>query len=528
MGMNCGSMFCDGGARLSARGYSLKSSCICCELRSSTLHLSRFAVAVLAALVLGTGSSVQAQYNLPANPTPQAPATRNQAPAKTVIQETQQQYLARARSAIEAAKPDYPAQQLQIQLTTPEQAQAIIWENSAKSAADDASDRVKALAKAYTNERGEKKKAFRDMGNGMLADKKQPLYLPSGQENPNNCPGEERPPISRIPGSTARRQVEGDYLVLEYNADPDSLQTRWYDYRQWYFKHNDPQWNNLDVAQRNGSFLPVVYAKEKILVHVCGLRFTDILTVTNNSTALPEGGADIRGGAVVTAVPTLAPALDSLQAIGATGEAATIGGLGFGATPALASAAVTGITNGTLQHTSSGLTYTDAAISASPQELALLMYALVKNSIQLTASINGDFRLTVDPAHADRFESYPPNQLNHVAVEAEQRFEEVTADSADSFRKNDAAEFDQDLTNVENLSSELTGFFSVLTSQGYGTRAVTLWNNYAILSGPLEMMAKSNRTNKTNCIPKSEVDATQKAAEKKLNAVPAGSTDREP
>jgi hypothetical protein len=360
------------------------------------------------------------------------------------------------------------------------------------------------------------------------------LKKPFLQKTDDDCPSGQFPPIERQAGNLFRPTVHEDFLVLEYNAR--TLNTRWYDYSKW-------PTGQPNAIQRNGTFLPVVWTKEKILVHVCGLHFTDIVSVSNASTGLPEGGADIRGGATTTAIPTLAPALDSIQAIGATGQAATIGGLGFGATPALTSAAATGFTNGTLQRGPNGLTYTDSVVSVSPAELALQMYAVIRNGMDLSASIHRDFVLTANPwvYPVPDFQLEPPTSFNHIVLEARQRYDEVSADSnQNGANYANPAAFDQDMTNVQNLSTEMTNFFGALSSQGYGARAVTLWNNYAILRAPLNMMQDHIRKN--NCVLSTEAQATQAAADlaaetavqaviaeaaalKKLKAAPAGSPD---
>ena len=104
----------------------------------------------------------------------------------------------------------------------------------------------------------------------------------------------EHSSLSIVGSGNSRPSVEGDYLVIEYNAR--SLQTFWYDY------HHP---NRTPMAiDRNGSFIPVVYTKEKVAVHVCNLHFGDLLTVTTSPLGTPEGGADIRG-TTPAAIPAL-------------------------------------------------------------------------------------------------------------------------------------------------------------------------------------------------------------------------------
>jgi hypothetical protein len=335
------------------------------------------------------------------------------------------------------------------------------------------------------------------------------------------------PPIQRQGGSGFwRPPITDDFLVLEYNAG--ALETRWYDYRHPSWNHTGSLLTSPQKIYRNGEFLPIVYAKEKILIHVCGLHFTDIVTIATNSTGLPEGGLDIRGANPTTTVPTLTPALDSIQAIGATGQAATIGGLGFSATTPITTNLATGISNGTVMRSATGVTYTDANISASPQELALMMYAVRKNAIELSHTIKGEdlalhikFRSLNPPDLTDRFLLQRPTSIDRIALEAVERYNQAYADDHNPDKKLDPAAFDRDLTNVQNLSTELTNFFGALSTQGYGSRAVALWNNYAILRAPLNMMEDHLR--KKNCIQSTEAQATQAAADQAAEAYSAAS-----
>ena len=86
----------------------------------------------------------------------------------------------------------------------------------------------------------------------------------------------------------------------------------WFDY-----KH---QGNPAGIEVLNGSLLPVVYSREKVLVHVDCLHPTDTVSITTNDIALPEQGADIRGATASTAT-ALAPTLDILGSASAAGTA---------------------------------------------------------------------------------------------------------------------------------------------------------------------------------------------------------------
>jgi hypothetical protein len=68
---------------------------------------------------------------------------------------------------------------------------------------------------------------------------------------------------------TGRPLVEGDYVVIEYDAsqdknDPNSNITSWTDYNRIFDFHG--QNNRMHIIGPNGSFLPVIYAKEEIAV----------------------------------------------------------------------------------------------------------------------------------------------------------------------------------------------------------------------------------------------------------------------
>jgi hypothetical protein len=342
------------------------------------------------------------------------------------------------------------------------------------------------------------------------------IYMPTQSDCPvfDDDAMSQRPPIQRETGTRFwRPSITDDFIVLEYNAD--SLQTRWYDYRHSSWGGSSSDLEHPHGILRNGTFLPIVYAKEKMLVHVCGLHFTDIVTVSTNPIGLPEAGLDIRGATPTTSVPTLGPALDSIQAIGATGQAATIGGLGFGTTPAITSTVATGVTPGTVQRGPNGLTYNDASISASPEQLALMMFGLKKNALDLSSNLErGDYLLNVlvSPSDfSDDFLSQPATSINRIALEATERYNQTHRDRFDPVDKYNPAAFDWNITNVQNLSVELTNFFGALSAQGYGARAVALWTNYGVLRAPVDMM--EGRLRHRNCIPPTEAPAAQVAAD---------------
>lgn len=194
---------------------------------------------------------------------------------------------------------------------------------------------------------------------------------------------------------TKRPPVAGDYVVIEYNAsqdptDPTHNLTSWTDYDQTFGQ----------IIRPNGSFLPVVYAKEKIAVRVCGLKFTDVLTVTTAPNGVPEGGADIRGASPITPVASLTSTLDTLQSGEPTGGTTTLPGLGLNAPAALPSLAIPGITPGALgpedQTPGKFPSYTPATLTASGKQVALLLYGVLKNTKEISTLIDRTFGLPYD------------------------------------------------------------------------------------------------------------------------------------
>ena len=191
-----------------------------------------------------------------------------------------------------------------------------------------------------------------------------------------------------------RPRVTGDYIVIEYDAgqslnDPYRGETSWSDYHRAF----DPRGHNntSNLIGLNGSFLPVIYNKEKIAVRVCGLHFTDVLTVTTSPNGVPESGADIRGATQVTPAASLSSTLDMLQSGSATGGTTTQPGLGLNATTAVQSLTLSGITPGTLgpedQTPGKYPSYTPATVTASGKQVALLLYAMAANAKEVTRLI---------------------------------------------------------------------------------------------------------------------------------------------
>jgi hypothetical protein len=173
-----------------------------------------------------------------------------------------------------------------------------------------------------------------------------------------------------------RPQAGSDYLKLEY--DVSSHQMRWFDY-----KH---QGNPAGIEVLNGSVLPVVYSREKVLVHVNCLHPTDTVSITTNDVALPEQGADIRGVTPASSTATaLAPTLDSLGSASAAGTALGTPGFGFGPPPTLASGTTSLFTPGSSKD---GNTYVDAVVTIAPEDLAIEAHALLNDVTDAINSYN--------------------------------------------------------------------------------------------------------------------------------------------
>jgi hypothetical protein len=295
---------------------------------------------------------------------------------------------------------------------------------------------------------------------------------------------------------TGRTRVSDDYFVIEYNAA--SHQTWWRDYPHVYDPLNRDY--NTHEIPRNGSFLPVVYTREKIAVHVCNLRFNDQLTVTTSPIAVPEGGADIRGATVTTALPSLSSTLDALQNGTVTGTAVPESGLGFTASGTVALSAVPGITPGLSTNASGSPAYTDAVITVSGRQLAELLFAARKSSEDLLRSVHEI------QAQRDLRQSLPGSidAIDNAIDSIDAKIRSDTLVLAPYFSQPEGTllsppamevasnypAFDDDLTAVQTLAAQLTILSGSLSAQGFGTRAVTLQNNYAGFSGVLDFIER--------------------------------------
>ena len=311
---------------------------------------------------------------------------------------------------------------------------------------------------------------------------------PNGALNPPN------PSLAMAEGVPGRRAVDGDYLVVEYDALQHT--TNWFDYHHNYDAHG---------IGRNGSFLPVVYSREKIAVHVCNLHFTDQLTVTTSPFAVPEGGADIRGSSALTALPTLSSTLDTPQTSVPSGVTVPQSSVGFGTTATATLTTVPGVVPGSIAMSSGIANYTDAQITVSGAQLAELLYGLnqnaknLKHSLELTQSLSGlpgsidSINKTLEAISAKvDFDTRDLKRYFHTTIPISLNDQAASAAAANF------AAFDEDVTSVQGLAAELTTLSNALSAEGYGARAVTLRNNFAALQGVLDFIQLGVKA-KNNC-----------------------------
>lgn len=295
-------------------------------------------------------------------------------------------------------------------------------------------------------------------------------------------------------GQTGRERITPDYFVIEYDAE--SHETAWRDYKHVY----DPGRRDFNVHDivRNGSFLPIIYTREKMAVHVCNLRFNDQLTVTTSPIALPEGGADIRGATVTTALPSLTGTLDALQTAAATGSAVPLSGVGFTSSGSVTLPAVVGVAPGTLTPSNGSMVYTDATVTASGTQLAELLLAAARSADALEKNIE-ETRL-----HPDNHNQLPGSldAINTAIAHIEEKTSKDVQGLESYFTQPDKTPlppaamrvasnypaFDEDLSAVQALAAQLTILSGSLSAQGFGTRAATLQTSYASYAGVLDFI----------------------------------------
>lgn len=301
------------------------------------------------------------------------------------------------------------------------------------------------------------------------------------------------------PYRSYRHLVGGDYVTIEYDAVKNK--TTWSDYNRIFdYKGLNGQANTIDW---NGSFLPIIYTKEKIAVRVCGLHFTDVLTVTTGPTGVPEGAADIRGAAPVTPVVSLSSTLDTLQSGQPTGGTTTLPGLGLNAPATIPSLAVSGVTPGNLgaedQTPGKYPSYTPAAVTASGRQVALLLYSVDKNAAELSTLIDRTLGTPYAQPSGTPYAKESrnaPGSVNGVAYMLGFILKQVKNDSKDP---SDSAAFDKHLTDIENINAQISTLSSSLSSQAFASNAIALLNNYSVLTGVLDLAYLGARSQDSNC-----------------------------
>jgi hypothetical protein len=310
-----------------------------------------------------------------------------------------------------------------------------------------------------------------------------------------------------------RSLVGGDYVVIQYNAKDNK--TSWGDYNSF-----------TGPIRFNGSFLPVIYTKEKVAVRVCGLHFTDVLTVTTAPTGVPEGGADIRGASVVTPPASLSSTLDTLQSGVPTGGTTQLPGLGLNAPSQLPSVTVSGITPGILgsedQTPGKYPSYTPAQVTASGKQVALLLYSVKRNAQELCRLIDrtlgkpyelawktGATRNAPEaqaacetPQDAAETETdamtgatgNAPGSVKGVSYILKKVLSQVREDAHD---KTNSAAFDRHLTDIQNINAQISTLSGALSSQAFASNTIVLLNNYSALTGILDLAQLG--ANRTDC-----------------------------
>ena len=304
----------------------------------------------------------------------------------------------------------------------------------------------------------------------------QGLYAALAWSQSYVCAANNSDQLAIVQKTAKREQVAADYVVLFYDAKDHK--TAWYDYLQ--------NRGTLTPIARNGSFLPIVYTKEKVAVHVCGMHFGDSLTVSTNPVGVPEGGADFRGVAANTA-PSLQSSADSLSGAGSTGGTVQPGNANFGTTPQTNPITITGITLATVTEKGG---YTEASINVSPQALAIATRAYRKNAqdLQKVATLLLHGNIEGETMHP---EEPLPGSIDYLQREADglkKELEAIRNCHCDSFSS--AALFDQYQTRVQSFIGELNGLNGNITNDALGPRAVTLEQNYMTIAGVRDKVAE--------------------------------------
>ena len=291
--------------------------------------------------------------------------------------------------------------------------------------------------------------------------KMQNLVVPAQQTCPEMTPFDA---LSMNKGG--RRPVSGDYFVILYDARSNT--TAWYDYT-----HLVPNPHQIPYSGR--AFLPVIYSREKLAVHVCNLHISDSLTVTMSPTPVPENGADFRGVTTNTA-PTVSAITDNLFSSGSTGTVTPPGTSGFATPAALGSLGLAGYNTGTttLVKDPSGNTipvYTDATITIAPKQLAMMMRAGQTDARLLQADI----------LSFEGFEPQHPGSVRAVLRDTDDLLQAMSGGVSES----NPGEFNRFVDGTTAIAGEMNGLGTALSSTGLAGRAMALKSNYATVEGVL-------------------------------------------
>jgi hypothetical protein len=300
-----------------------------------------------------------------------------------------------------------------------------------------------------------------------------------------------------------RPRISGDYFFILYDARRNKA--GWYDYHDWLkLNAEEVALPPHEIPLSGWDFLPVVYSREKIAVHVCNLRISDSLSVTMAPTPLPENGADFRGVGPSTAV-ALAAAADTLLSPGATGVAAAPGSLGYSSSPALSAAGAAGYsagvttpgkpgTNGTADTPPS---YTDASITIAPKQLADLIQLVVHDSHSVLNDVS-QFRAGLYPSPIIAPQGPLPGSIDKVTSEAQTLLAQLPTipDSSPVVESNpeyNPGEFNRFVDQTSALAVQLNALGTALGSASLGARAESIRTNFAALHGIVKLAESVER-----------------------------------
>jgi len=204
--------------------------------------------------------------------------------------------------------------------------------------------------------------------------------------------------------------------------------------------------------------------------------------------------------------------LDALQSGIPSGVTVLQSGVGFSptATAPITVPAVIGVVPGAIANSSGTANYTDASVTVSGAQFAQMLFALYRNASSLRDSIDEVFE-----HHSGR--SWLPGSIDAIRNEILQTTNKIEVDiqpvqhyfglgipvsSTDLPALKAAANFpafDEDMTELQSLSTQLTTLSGSLAARGFGNRAAILQNNYAILAGVWDFIDLGRKQN--NCRP---------------------------